>query len=313
MKKILIVGCGAITQQHHIPALEKLGCKIYLSDLNPEVVLKQNAKFPFSNDYKDFIDVIDGALIATNHSSHFFISETILKSGKHVLVEKPITINTIDCEKLITFEKNNIVGAGYFRRYIENFIILKNIIKEETFGKIKKIEINEGGVYSWPAMSNSFWKKDSAGGGVLIDTGSHSIDLLFFLLNEEINLISYFDDSIDGIEANSEINLKTKSNISINVALSRTRPTKNEIFLEFEDAKISLNVANGSLNNIISEKNFNSFTEMEYPDDIFIKQVKYWTNSFELSENQLVKASDALKTVKLIEECYENKERLIKW
>ena len=255
---------------------------------------------PFSTDYNDFIDDVEGALICTSHASHFSIANDLLKKNINVLIEKPITVSLSDCEKLVKFEQSNIVAAGYFRRYIDNFRLLKEIIETKKLGEVNSISINEGGVYGWPVMSNSFWKLESAGGGVLIDTGSHSVDLVNFLFNGDVKLINYADDSKGGVEANSDLHLLA-GEAKINISLSRNRPMSNSILINFSNGFIELDVTNGALlkSNISS---IHSFKEGEYPDDIFKKQATAWINN---KKDEIINASNVLKTVKIINQCYE--------
>ena len=300
MKNILIVGCGAIAQAHHIPVLKKLKCNLYLCDTNPEVIPKKLNNIPFSTNYNDFINNVEGALICTSHASHFSIANDLLEKNINVLIEKPITVSLSDCEKLVKFEKRNIVAAGYFRRYIENFRLLKEIIETKKLGVVNSISINEGGVYGWPVMSNSFWKLESAGGGVLIDTGSHSVDLVNYLFNGDLKLINYTDDSKGGVEANSDLYLLA-GEAKINISLSRNRPMSNSILINFSNGFLELDVTNGALlkTNISSVQ---SFKDGEYPDDIFTKQATAWIND---KKDEVINASDVLKTVMIINQCYE--------
>jgi predicted dehydrogenase len=301
VKNILIIGCGAIAQTHHIPVLKKQNVNLFLCDTNPDILSKKLSSFPFSTNYNDFINEVDGAFICTNHSSHFPIAHDLLSKKINVLIEKPITVTVSECESLMAFEKEFIVSAGYFRRYIENFKILKEIISHKKYGPIKEIKIYEGGVYGWPAMSNSFWKKESAGGGVLIDTGSHSVDLINFLLDNKIVLESYKDDAIDGIETNAELELSS-NNSTIYMSLSRTRPMSNTIRIDFEHAFIELDATNGAV--IMKHETIDeNFGIGEYPDDLFTKQARAWIGS-SINKDSSVSASEVCHTVKIIEQCY---------
>lgn len=301
MKNILIIGCGAIAQTHHIPVLKKQKLNLFLCDTNPKILSKNLSSLPFSTDYNDFISEVDGAFICTNHSSHFSIAYDLLIKKINILIEKPITVTLSECESLMAFENEYIVGAGYFRRYIENFKLLREIISKKKYGDVKEIKIYEGGVYGWPAMSNSFWKKESAGGGVLIDTGSHSVDLVNFLLDDKMQLEQYKDDSIDGIETNAELSLSSNS-AKIYISLSRTRPMSNTIKIVFEDAFIELDATNGAVM-IKHEKIDENFGIGEYPDDIFTKQAKAWIGS-SVNERSVVSSSEVVDTVQIIEQCY---------
>ena len=302
LKNIMVVGCGAIAQTHHIPLLQKKKVKLYLCDTNKDVVSKKFSKLNFSTNYNDFTDKIDGAFICTNHSSHYPIAYDLLDKKINLLIEKPITISLSECENLIGFEDHLTVGAGYFRRYIDNFINLRKIIRENRLGKIKKILMNEGGVYGWPVMSNSFWKKESAGGGVLIDTGSHSVDLLNFIFDNNIHLVNYEDDAVDGLETNADLKLLS-DDVEIDLSLSRNRPMSNTMKIYFDDKFIEFDATNGGVVDKHNDVDF-SFSQAEYPDDIFTKQIESWINPNENLGRKIVSASDVKHTVKIIEQCY---------
>lgn len=309
MKKIIIIGCGAISQKHHIPSLLKNSAQILLCDKNPDVLDAKLKKYPFSTNFMDFLNEADGALIATNHTSHFKIAKNLAENNVNVLIEKPITTSLDDCKQLIKFENKISVGAGYFRRYVKNFNLLKEIIQNHKLGVVKKIEIEEGGVYGWPAMSNAFWKKESSGGGVLMDTGSHSIDLVHFLLGKKLQLIKYEDDALDGIEVNCEIQLQCED-IAISIELTRNKPTLNQLKVYFENFYLTFNITNGELveNNLENEEF--QFSAAEYPDDTFYNQISIWLDSFTNPNNKLVKASCVKDTVELIEDCYNFKKNV---
>ena len=63
--------------------------------------------------------------------------------------------------------------------------------------------VREGRVYDWPSLTDAPLRKESAGGGVLIDVGVHVLDSLHFCLGE-LAVMDYADDSFGGVEAEAE-------------------------------------------------------------------------------------------------------------
>src|SRR6266536_3703994 len=87
-----------------------------------------------------------------------------------------------------------------------------------------------GFVYNWPVASGFFFSKEQAGGGVLVDTGSHMLDLLLWWLGDVIDVVEYRDDSLGGVEAECWLSLVLQTPtgpVQGNIILSRLRKLRN--------------------------------------------------------------------------------------
>ena len=128
---------------------------------------------------------------------------------------------------------------GVFRRYYPVSTFFRRVIEVNWLGSIERIDVEEGWPYQWDLQSRFILERDKAGGGVLIDTGSHTLDrLLWWFSSPEATLESYYDNSDSGVETDCEIHFSVPwqdCQIPVRVELSRTRTLRNtfQLFTSF--------------------------------------------------------------------------------
>ena len=126
----------------------------------------------------------------------------LLQNEIHVLVEKPMALNSGDCQAMIESAKNAgvVLAVGLVRRFYHLERFVKQVIDSMLLGKIIKFDLREGVVFGWPVVSDSIFSKHNSGGGVLIDIGVHVLDLLLWWFGN-YETVEYYDDSMGGVEA----------------------------------------------------------------------------------------------------------------
>ena len=325
MLKIAIIGCGAVARIGHIPAA--LGHdKIKISTLidKKESYVKELAKElqikKYSTDYKEIINDIDAAIIATPPSSHALIAKELIQNQKHILLEKPMAINKEECDDIIAAarQNNTVLGIGFLRRFSLLFNSVKLLLKEQFFGKIKSFEIEQGEIYEWPVESEYLYNKEVAGGGVLADSGSHVLDMICWWFGD-IKSLEYCDDNYGGVEANCKIDILMKNDITGTVKLSRTHNLSNEIIIHCQKATVKVSIKE----NIIKIKQVNSKYEilgnvalkgqnenLQTFTDLFSLQMNNWYNAIIKKESIKVNGEDGQKVVILTQECYNNRKKI---
>ena len=138
------------------------------------------------NDYQELLEneEIDAVSICTWNNSHAEIAVAALEAGKHVLVEKPLSMTVEEALQVeATVEKTgNILQVGFVRRHSTNAKLLKAFIENDELGEIYYAKTswlrrlgNPGGWFSDHSKS---------GGGPLIDLGVHMIDICWYLMGK---------------------------------------------------------------------------------------------------------------------------------
>jgi predicted dehydrogenase len=147
---------------------------------NIEVYCKEiNAEMASSYDEIVNSDKVDAVILATPHSKHLEQIVQAVNNGKHVFVEKPITLTAEDAKIAYDEAKKNnkVLAVGFNRRFHPNFIKIVEMIKNNELGKVLHIEgtINAPGLWMYAPES---WRSSAAEtpAGGMTGMGIHIID-----------------------------------------------------------------------------------------------------------------------------------------
>lgn len=190
MLKVGVIGVGSISEMHINPYLNNEEVELVaLCDINGERLAEKGILYGISQLYHDYQDLlnnpeIDAISICTWNNTHAEIAIAGLKAGKHVLVEKPLSMTV---EEALAIEaaaeqSGKIAQVGFVRRHGDNTKILKSFIDDGDLGEIYYAKAsylrrlgNPGGWFS---------DKTKSGGGPLIDLGVHVIDVMWYLMGK---------------------------------------------------------------------------------------------------------------------------------
>ncbi len=144
-------------------------------------------KYPLVTILKNFDEIlalpeIELVVINTPNQLHFQMAKDCLNAGKHVVVEKPFTVNREEAEYLIALakEKNLILSVFHNKRLENDFLIIEEILRENLLGEIVDLELHYDRFRTH--ITAKKWKEDDLpGAGTLYDLGVHLIDMVLQL------------------------------------------------------------------------------------------------------------------------------------
>lgn len=191
MKKtrFAIVGAGAIAGAYEAAFRELQHAEIAaVYDVREASAREYAARVgaPAYSSLKELIAAggVDAAVVCTPPVSHESVACELMNAGKHVLCEKPLAVTAASARRMIATAQNNgviLTMASKFR-YAADVRRAREIL---AAGEIGDLVFAENAFTSFVDMSNR-WNSDAAvsGGGVLIDNGTHAVDILRYLLGQ---------------------------------------------------------------------------------------------------------------------------------
>ena len=189
---VAVIGCGRIANAAHFPALSKIdGVRVkYACDLIEAKAVEAQKKFPIienvTTDYHEVLadKEVEAVFVLTPNYAHYTVTIDALRAGKHVMCEKPITVNyALSKEMADEAEKQNkILDIGVCNRYNEAVVRLAEMNKRGELGNVYHVVCSFRRCRSIPGLGGAFTDKKQSGGGVLIDWGIHFLDLALYIL-----------------------------------------------------------------------------------------------------------------------------------
>ena len=202
--RIAIAGLG-FGKKIHLEALKESDYLIptaifhYRKDKGPS--LEKETGLNFYHDWGELVKSkdIDGIIIATSPESRFELAKEALENNKHLLLEKPVALNSTEIEELqrISLIKNLSVCVDFEYRTVPLFLQTKKIIDENILGEIYLIKLDWlMGSRSDPKRSWNWYSLKEKGGGVIGALGTHAFDMLNWFFGETIQVSGKLSTSI---------------------------------------------------------------------------------------------------------------------
>jgi predicted dehydrogenase len=212
-----LIGCGAITEALHLPALARhseIMAKAVCVDPNIVRAKAMATKFGAARAvarYQDVMADVDGAIVAVPPKLHYPVTMDLLAANVHVLCEKPLTETGEQARCLVA--KAQQMGLALcvnnYRRLYPSAIKVRDLIAAGELGTVRRLEFSWGEQFDWPAASAAYFGA-TVGRGVLADKGAHVLDLVCWWLGGKPEVVSYEDDSMGGTEAVAALHFRMK-------------------------------------------------------------------------------------------------------
>jgi predicted dehydrogenase len=142
---------------------------------------------------------IQAVSISTPPFLHYEMAKQVLEAGKHLLLEKPVTLNVNEAKELYEIAKqNNVIATVDFEfRFIPAWQLFSELLSQDFVGNKRLIKIDWLGSSRADASRPWNWysRKDQ-GGGALGSLGSHAFDYIYWLFGSIARLNAYMTTAI---------------------------------------------------------------------------------------------------------------------
>ena len=241
-----VLGTGVIANEM-ASALQKMGKRLYaVANRTPSKAVAFGEKYQVEKIYDRMEDIftdsmVDVIYITTPHNTHYEFIKKALENGKHVFVEKSITLNSRELDEMIALatEKKLILAEAMTIWHMPLYKELWKLVRSGQIGKVQMITMNFGSFKEYD-MSNRFFNMDLAG-GALLDIGVYALSIVRSFMNEKPNeILSQMKPSPTGSDEQATILLKNPSGQMATVALSMHSKQPKRAVISCEKAYIEI-------------------------------------------------------------------------
>jgi predicted dehydrogenase len=214
--KCALVGCGRISQVHlQTLAREERARLVAVADVEPQAARSVGEAFgvPAFTSLDELLKTTlpDAVILCTPPDTHRTLTEAALSAGAHVLCEKPLTLSVHDAQAMVEGAHRagrTLMMASKFR-YVQDIVRAKGMIESGILGEVILYE-NE---FCSHVEMKSRWNalRSISGGGVLIDNGSHSVDIFRYLIGPVHDIQVTFGKQWQHIEVEDTCHLNLRS------------------------------------------------------------------------------------------------------
>ncbi|WP_201006086.1 Gfo/Idh/MocA family protein [Paenibacillus glycanilyticus] len=188
--RIGFIGTGGIAGWHAKQLLELPEIQITaLSDTSEGNRIAFAEKFGLQDArqfsaYEDMLEQgeLAAVVICSPHTLHFRQAYDALDRGLHVLIEKPMTCSSKEAEQLIqkAEESGKVMQVSYQRHFQPEFLYIRDAIASGEIGRLTSVTASLS--QEWYQLTEGTWRQvpSLSGGGFLMDSGSHIIDVLLW-------------------------------------------------------------------------------------------------------------------------------------
>ncbi len=308
-----MIGAGGIAQAYAQSFTQSLRAELVaVCDVREEAAraVAESARCAVVKDYAKLLDEVacDAVLVCTPPSTHPEICIHFLEKGIHVLCEKPLAIDLDSAMRMLQAAEDSGVKftmASKFR-YVEDVNKAKAIITSGILGELVLFENTFAGHVDMTRR----WNSDPmvSGGGVMIDNGTHSVDIARYLLGPLAEIQAVEGKRIQDLPVEDTVRIaaRTKSGVMASIDLSWSLNKQTSSYISVYGAEGTILVGwreskyrrNADHDWIVFGKGYNKL-------EAFARQIENFAGAIQGEETLLIKPEDALASVSVIEVAYE--------
>ena len=224
--KWAVLGTGVIANQM-AQALQSMGRTLYgVGNRTYEKAVAFGEKYHVEKVFDTYDDAIndpevDVIYITTPHNTHYPLMKKALEQGKHLFVEKSITLNSRELSEMVALakEKNVVMAEAMTIWHMPLYKKLWEIISSGKLGKVQMITVNFGSFKEYD-MKNRFFNMNLAG-GALLEIGVYALSIVRSFMNSKPDqILSQMKPSPTGSDEQATILLRNSDGQMATVALT---------------------------------------------------------------------------------------------
>jgi predicted dehydrogenase len=312
--KFALIGTGGIAQTYAQAFQTSECCRLVaVADVRKESADAFAEPFGAKSyaDYKTLAEneTVDAVIVSTPPNSHPEIAMFFMRRGVHVLCEKPLCLSSTEAREMLDCaEKTGVkfTMASKFR-YVEDAVKAKSMVASGILGEIVQFE----NAFTAKVDMSRRWNSDkqASGGGVLIDNGTHSVDIIRYFLGaiEEVLAVETGSTQDLAVDENVKMFVKTKNGITASIDLTWGINKELPYFISIYGTSGTLHIGwRESKYKLNSSPDWIQFGKGYDKVQAFRSKIENFAHAIRGKEDLLIKPEDALASVEVIEAAYKS-------
>ena len=312
--KFGLIGAGAISQSY-IAAFESVGSAALVAVADTRLAAAKSAAERMQcKAYENYQQLIDdqqceAVIICTPPNTHPEIAGACLSAGLHVLCEKPLAISPEVAQEMLQIAASHdvLLTMGSKFRYVDDVIKAKSIV---TSGILGEIILFENAFTAWVDMSKR-WNSNPAvsGGGVLIDNGTHSVDIMRYFLGplRDVHAVEGKRLQTKDVEDTVRIFAHSEDGVMGSVDLSWSLNKELDNYIDIYGSRGTIRVGwKQSMYRQSTSQDWIQFGNGYNKVQAFSNQLNNLCGAIRGREQLLINGEDALASVQVIKAAYDS-------
>jgi predicted dehydrogenase len=312
--KFALIGAGGIAQAYAQAFTQSECCQLVaVADVREEAAqaLAEIVSGKAYNNYQTLAEneTLDAVIVSTPPNSHPEIACYFMERQVPVLCEKPLCLTVAEAEKILETAKENKVlftMASKFR-YSEDVIKAKGILASGILGEVVQFE----NAFTAKVEMSKRWNSQAeiSGGGVLIDNGTHSVDIIRYFLGGIESVLAVETGSTQSLKVDENVKMfvKTKNNVTASIDLTWGINKELPHFISIYGTNGTLHVGwRESKYKLNSSPDWTVFGKGYDKVASFKGKIENFSHVLQGKEDLRIKPDDALASVQVIEAAYKS-------
>ncbi len=237
--RILIIGVGSIGERH-VRCFQATGrCELAICepmhDRRNDVARRYNVSGYASWNEALENESFSAAVIASPAPWHIPAARALTESGLHLLIEKPLSLNTDGISELSESIKSHAtrVSVGFVYRALPALQQMRAAVQSERFGRIVQIQVQSGQHFPFyrPAYREIYYADPAQGGGLIQDMLPHFLNAVEWIAGPATKVVvDAAHKVLPGVEVEDTVNLLTRhGNIMANFSVNQHQPVNESV------------------------------------------------------------------------------------
>jgi len=318
-KKVCVVGAGN-WGKNHIRTLNELGALGGIVDANEDLLNQFSKQNPGINVFSELNVALSqseftGFTVATPAESHYIVAKTIIEAKKHILIEKPLTLNIDDAENLVKLAADNNVNlmVGHVLLFHPAITKIKELITDGKIGKLQYVYSNRLNLGQVRTEENVFWS-----------LAPHDISIFQYFIEDFPTQMTAHGSTFlqKGIHDSTLTILEYPNNINGHIFVSWLHPFKehrlvvvgSEGMISFEDSAkdkpLKYYNKKFELNGKVPEKMDGEVELINYDSKMpLTEELRYFVNHLDGTKPEKANGKHALDVMKILVDVSEQLEK----